>query len=53
MLATLTVGLAAGVGLYVTAAGGAVFVLAVLWLIESFEPHPYKLFSLKITSKEP
>jgi uncharacterized membrane protein YhiD involved in acid resistance len=51
MLATLAVGLAAGVGLYVTATFGAIFVLVVLWLIESFEPHPYKVFSLKVTSK--
>ena len=52
MLATLAVGLASGVGLFVLAIFGAVFVLGVLWIIESIEPHPYKLFALKITSKE-
>lgn len=52
MLATLAVGLASGVGLYVMAGGGAACVLAALWLIESIEPQPYKLFSLKVTSKE-
>ena len=52
MLATLALGLACGVGLYVMAAAGAVFALVALWLVESIEPHPYKLFALKVTSKE-
>lgn len=52
MLATLSVGLASGVGLFVMAVFGAAFLLVVLWAIESIEPNPLKLFSLKITSKE-
>jgi len=52
MLATLSVGLASGVGLFVMAIAGAVFMLGVLWAIESIEPNPYKVFSLKVTSKE-
>ena len=38
MLSTLAVGLASGVGQYVIAAFSAVFILLVLWVIESFEP---------------
>jgi len=52
MLATLAVGLASGVGLFVMAIFGAIFILAVLWAIESIEPNPFKVFALKITSKE-
>ena len=52
MLATLSVGLASGVGLFVMAIFGAIFILAVLWAIESIEPNPLKVFALKITSKE-
>ena len=48
MLSTLAVGLACGVGLYVIAAFSAVFILIVLWIIESFEPEGRKLFELKI-----
>jgi uncharacterized membrane protein YhiD involved in acid resistance len=48
MLSTLAVGLACGVGLYVIAAFSAVFILLVLWIIESFEPAGRKLFELKI-----
>jgi len=52
MLSTLAVGLAAGVGLYLLAAFGAVFVLGVLWVIESIDPEPYSLFELTITAKD-
>lgn len=52
MLATLAVGLASGVGLFVMAIFGAAFILVVLWAIESIEPNPFKVFNLKITSKE-
>ena len=52
MLATLAVGLASGVGLFVMATFGAAFILVVLWAIESIEPNPFKVFNLKITSKE-
>lgn len=48
MLSTLALGLAAGVGLYAIAAFSAVFILAALWIIESFEPAGKKLFELKI-----
>ena len=53
MLATLTLGLACGVELYGLAAFSAVFILAVLWAIESFEPESRKLFELKVTTAEP
>jgi len=48
MLSTLALGLASGVGLYTIAAFSAVFILAALWVIESFEPEGRKLFELKI-----
>jgi uncharacterized membrane protein YhiD involved in acid resistance len=48
MLSTVAVGLACGVGLYVMAAFSAGFILAALWVIESFEPETRKLFELKI-----
>src|SRR6266849_6390202 len=38
MLSTLAVGLAAGVGRWMLAAFSTVFVLLVLWIVESFEP---------------
>jgi hypothetical protein len=52
MLSTLAIGLAAGVGLYLLVAFAAVFVLGVLWLVESFD-HPHTLFHLTITAKDP
>jgi uncharacterized membrane protein YhiD involved in acid resistance len=53
MLAALGIGLASGVGLYLLAAFSAVFVLGVLWMVESFEPGALRRFTLKITAKEP
>ena len=53
MLATLTLGLACGVELYGLATFSAVFILGVLWAIESFEPETRKLFELKVTTAEP
>jgi hypothetical protein len=53
MLATLSVGLACGVELYGLAAFTTVFVLAVLFLVESFEPEQRKTFDLKITAPDP
>ena len=47
MLCTLSVGLAAGVGLYSLAVISTVFIGAALWVIESFE-NPVKRFDLKI-----
>jgi hypothetical protein len=51
MLATLSLGLACGVDLYGLAAFATVFILAVLWVIESFEPEQRKRFELKITGR--
>jgi uncharacterized membrane protein YhiD involved in acid resistance len=48
MLCALAVGLASGVGLYALAAFSTVFLVAALWVIESFEPDPMKYFDLKI-----
>jgi uncharacterized membrane protein YhiD involved in acid resistance len=53
MLATLSVGLASGVGLYALAAVGTVFVLGMLWLIESLEPERRKLFTLRVAAEQP
>jgi len=53
MLTTLSMGLAAGVGLFALAAFGTLFILAVLWVIESFEPERRKTFDLKVTSGDP
>src|SRR5205823_141478 len=51
MLSTLAVGLAAGVGLYWLAAFSAIFIMGVLWVLESFEPEAHKFFTLKVTKK--
>jgi uncharacterized membrane protein YhiD involved in acid resistance len=53
MLSTLAVGLASGVGLWLLAGFGTVFILAVLWIVESFEPKATQLFMLKVTTKDP
>ena len=53
MLATLSVGLASGVELYGLAAFATVFMLIVLWVIESFEPEQYTTFDLNITAADP
>jgi len=53
MLTTLSMGLAAGVGLFALAAFGTLFILAVLWAIESFEPERRKTFELKVAAGEP
>ena len=47
MLSTLAVGLAAGVGLWLLASFGTVFILAMLWVVESFEPKAHQLFQLR------
>lgn len=51
MLAALAVGLASGVGLYAIAAGSTVFILVVLWLLESLQPEAQKHFELTIKGK--
>jgi uncharacterized membrane protein YhiD involved in acid resistance len=48
MLCALAVGLATGVGLYALGAFSTVFLVAALWVIESFEPHSRKQFDLKV-----
>lgn len=53
MLSTLAVGLASGVGLWVLATFGTVFILALLWVVESFEPKARELFVLKVKTKDP
>jgi len=53
MLSTLAVGLASGVGLWMLAVFATVFVVAMLWIIESFEPKTRVQFSLKVKAKDP
>jgi uncharacterized membrane protein YhiD involved in acid resistance len=48
MLSALAVGLASGVGLYALAVFSAAFLVAALWIIETFEPKGVKAFDLKI-----
>ncbi|HWF85683.1 MAG TPA: DUF4956 domain-containing protein [Vicinamibacterales bacterium] len=52
MLSTLAIGLASGVGLWILAGFGTVFILALLWIVESFEPKATQLFTLKIKTKD-
>jgi hypothetical protein len=53
MLSTLAVGLAAGVGVWLLAGFATLFILAVLWIVESFEPKATQLFTLKVMAKDP
>ena len=48
MLCALAVGLATGVGLYALSVFSTSFLVAALWVIESFEPGRRKSFDLKI-----
>lgn len=48
MLGSLAVGLASGVGLYALTTFSTVFLVALLWIIESFEPETKKRFSLDV-----
>ena len=50
MLSTLSVGLCCGVELYGLALFATVFLLAVLWAVESIEPELTKHFELKVTA---
>ena len=52
MLSTLAIGLSCGVGLYLMATFAAVFILAVVWVLESIEPNPRKNFTLKVMKSE-
>jgi|SRR5690348_8801220 len=53
MLSTLSLGLACGVELYGLAAFATVFILCVLWVVESLEPERRKLFELTVTTGDP
>jgi uncharacterized membrane protein YhiD involved in acid resistance len=53
MLSTLAVGLASGVGVWILASFATVFILLVLWVVESFEPKAKQLFTLKVKAKDP
>jgi uncharacterized membrane protein YhiD involved in acid resistance len=53
MLTTLSIGLACGVELYGLALVATVFILAVLWVVESLEPERRKTFDLKVTGADP
>ena len=53
MLCALGAGLASGVGLYVLAPFATVFMAALLWIVEFFEPTARKLFELTITTTDP
>src|SRR3954469_4531661 len=53
MLSTLAVGLAAGVGVWLLAGFATLFILAVLWIVESFEPKARLSFTLKVKAKDP
>jgi hypothetical protein len=53
MLATLAIGLACGVGLWILAAFGTAFFLLLLWVLETFEPKATQLFVLKVKAKDP
>jgi uncharacterized protein DUF4956 len=53
MLSTLAVGLASGVGVWLLAAFATVFILAVLWVVESFEPKARQSFILKVKANDP
>jgi uncharacterized membrane protein YhiD involved in acid resistance len=53
MLSTLAIGLACGVGLWLLALFATVFILSLLWVVESFEPKAMHLFMLKVKAKDP
>jgi uncharacterized membrane protein YhiD involved in acid resistance len=48
MLCSLSVGLASGAGIFPLAIFATVFIVAALWVIESFEPQTLKRFALRI-----
>jgi hypothetical protein len=52
MLSTLAVGLACGVGQWLLAIFGTVFLLALLWAVESFEPASTRTVIIKAKSKD-
>jgi hypothetical protein len=52
MLSTLAIGLASGVGIWMLAVFSTAFVMAVLWIIESFEKAKIAI-DLKVQAKDP
>lgn len=52
MLSCLAIGLASGVGIYLVAGLSTLFILAVVWALESLEPESYQDFLLKLKVKE-
>jgi uncharacterized membrane protein YhiD involved in acid resistance len=52
MLSCLALGLAAGVGIYWVATFSTLFILCVVWVLESLEPKTRKDFVLKIGTKD-
>ncbi len=53
MLVALAVGLAAGAGIYLRIMLATLFILVILWTLESFEPDQPKPFKLKVTGEDP
>jgi hypothetical protein len=53
MLSTLGIGLASGVGHYPLAAFATLFLLIVLWMIESHAPIVYIRYRLKVSASDP
>ncbi|MEZ5289031.1 MAG: DUF4956 domain-containing protein [Vicinamibacterales bacterium] len=53
MLSTLAIGLAAGVGQWLLAIFGTVFILVLLWVVESFDPTATRVLTVKIRTKNP
>jgi hypothetical protein len=53
MLVALALGVTTGAGLYAFAAMACVFVIGVLWLLESLEPPVRSKFDLRIATTEP
>jgi hypothetical protein len=52
MLASLSVGLAAGVGLHLLAVLATIFLLGFLWWVEAIEPAPTKRFHLTVKAPD-
>jgi hypothetical protein len=53
MLSTLGLGLASGVGMHLVAVFATLFLLLVLWVVESRAPRAQVVYRLKVTTSEP
>src|SRR5687768_4638265 len=53
MLSTLGIGLASGVGMWLLAIFGTIFILLLLGIVESFEPVAMRRVSVRIKAKDP